>query len=144
MIRAAIIVFLVAALATAMLAITGEPGHANVVWLGWRADMTAAAFVLITLFLALSAMVAWRLLLWAAEAPRRAARARAAEYHIVNVATDDCAEPDRTGTAMGAVQGGMFGAAMAVGLIACFFCDACGSLAVELDRIAAPRAAVAS
>ena len=77
MIRAAIIVFLVAALATAMLAITGEPGHANVVWLGWRADMTAAAFVLITLFLALSAMVAWRLLLWAAEAPRRAARARA-------------------------------------------------------------------
>ena len=87
--------------------------------------------------------------LHAAQLPRcgaiaRAARARAAEYHIVNVATDDCAEPDRTGTAMGAVQGGMFGAAMAVGLIACFFCDACGSLAVELDRIAAPRAAVAS
>lgn len=76
MIRAAIIVFLVAALATAMLAITGEPGHANIVWLGWRADMTAAAFVLITLLTALSAMMAWRLLLWAAEAPRRAARAR--------------------------------------------------------------------
>lgn len=77
MIRAAIIVFLVAALATAMLAVTGEPGHASVVWLGWRADMTAAAFVLITLFVALTAMVAWRLLLWVAEAPRRAARARA-------------------------------------------------------------------
>jgi hypothetical protein len=40
--------------------------------------MTAAAFVLITLFAALSAMLAWRLLLWAAEAPRRAVRARAA------------------------------------------------------------------
>lgn len=77
MIRAALIVFLVAALATAVLAITGEPGHATIVWLGWRADMTAAAFVLITLFLALSAMVAWRLLLWAAEAPQRAERARA-------------------------------------------------------------------
>ncbi|MBT9472000.1 MAG: heme biosynthesis HemY N-terminal domain-containing protein [Pseudomonadota bacterium] len=77
MIRAAIIVFLVAALATAILAITGEPGHASVIWLGWRADMTAAAFVLITLFVALCAMMAWRLLLWAAEAPRRAARARA-------------------------------------------------------------------
>jgi HemY protein len=77
MIRAAIIVFLVAALATAMLAITGEPGHASVVWLGWRADMTAAAFVLITLFVALCAMMAWRVLLWAAEAPRRAERARA-------------------------------------------------------------------
>lgn len=76
MIQAALIIFLVAALATAVLAVTGEPGHATVVWLGWRADMTAAAFVLITLFVALSAMVVWRLLLWAAEAPRRAARAR--------------------------------------------------------------------
>jgi HemY protein len=77
MIRAALIIFLVAALATAILAVTGEPGHATVEWLGWRADMTAAAFVLITLFLALSAMMLWRLLLWAAEAPRRAERARA-------------------------------------------------------------------
>ncbi|MDF2902014.1 MAG: hypothetical protein K0Q62_2073, partial [Phenylobacterium sp.] len=77
MIRAAIIVFLVAALATAMLAITGEPGHASIVWLGWRADMTAAAFVLITLLVGLCAMLGWRLLLWAAEAPRRAARTRA-------------------------------------------------------------------
>jgi len=77
MIRAALIVFLVAALTTAILAMTGEPGHASVVWLGWRADMTAAAFVLITLFVALTAMIAWRLLLWIVEAPRRAERARA-------------------------------------------------------------------
>jgi HemY protein len=77
MIRSVLIVFLVAALATAILAITGEPGHASVIWLGWRADMTAAAFVLITLFVALAAMVVWRLLLWIVEAPRRAERARA-------------------------------------------------------------------
>ena len=77
MIRAAIIVFLVAALATAILAMTGEPGHATLVWLGWRADMTATAFVLITLFVALAAMIGWRLLLWVVESPRRAERARA-------------------------------------------------------------------
>lgn len=76
MIRTVIIVFLVAALAVAILAITGEPGHASIVWLGWRADMTATAFVLITLFVALAAMVLWRLLIWVAEAPRRTARAR--------------------------------------------------------------------
>lgn len=77
MIRSALIVFLVAALATAMLAVTGEPGHATLVWLGWRADMTAAAFVLITLLVGLCAMIAWRALLWAAEAPQRAERVRA-------------------------------------------------------------------
>ncbi len=66
--------------ATAILAITGDPGHASVVWLGWRADMTAAAFVLITLFIALSAMLAWRLLLWAAEALRRAEHARGRDH----------------------------------------------------------------
>jgi HemY protein len=77
MIRTTIIVFLVAALAVAILAVTGEPGHASIVWLGWRADMTATAFVLITLFVALAAMLLWRLLIWVAEAPRRAARARA-------------------------------------------------------------------
>ena len=34
MIRTAVILLLVAALATAILAITGDPGHASVVWLG--------------------------------------------------------------------------------------------------------------
>lgn len=77
MIRTVIIVFLVAALATTILAITGEPGHASIVWLGWRADMTATAFILITLFVALAAMLAWRLLIWVAEAPSRTARTRA-------------------------------------------------------------------
>ncbi|MDO8379917.1 heme biosynthesis protein HemY [Phenylobacterium sp.] len=77
MIRTAIVVFLVVATATAILAVTGEPGHASIVWLGWRADMTAAAMVLITLMGALGAMIGWRLLLWVMEAPRRAERARA-------------------------------------------------------------------
>lgn len=77
MIRAALVLILVAAAATTILAITGDAGRASVVWLGWRADMTAAAAVLITLFAALLAMVVWRLLLWLVEAPRRAARARA-------------------------------------------------------------------
>ncbi|MDO8323183.1 MAG: heme biosynthesis HemY N-terminal domain-containing protein [Phenylobacterium sp.] len=77
MIRTAIAVFLVVALATAILAITGEPGHASIIWLGWRADMTAAAMVLITLLVALLTMIGWRLLLWILEAPRRAERARA-------------------------------------------------------------------
>ena len=77
MIRTALAVFLVASVATAILAITGEPGHASIIWLGWRADMTAAAMVLITLLGALTAMVAWRLLLWVLEAPRRAERTRA-------------------------------------------------------------------
>ena len=77
MIRTAIAVFLVVALATAVLALTGEPGHASIIWLGWRADMTAAAMVLITLLVALLTMIGWRLLLWILEAPRRAERARA-------------------------------------------------------------------
>ena len=34
MIRTALAVFLVAAVATAILAITGEPGHASIIWLG--------------------------------------------------------------------------------------------------------------
>lgn len=77
MIRAALLLFLAAAAAVAIVAITGEPGRATFVWLGWRADMTAAAAVLMILLAALAAMAAWRLVLWAAEAPRRSARARA-------------------------------------------------------------------
>ena len=76
MIWTSIVVFLVAALATAVLAITGEPGHASIVWLGWRVDMTAAAMALMTLFAALAATIAWRLLLWVLDMPRRAERER--------------------------------------------------------------------
>jgi HemY protein len=76
LIRVAVIVFLIAVAAVAVLALAGDPGHASVVWLGWRADMTAAAGVLIALFASLSAMLIWRLLIWVAEAPRRTERAR--------------------------------------------------------------------
>jgi HemY protein len=77
MIRGAALVFLLAAAAVAILAMVSEPGRASVVWLGWRADTTAAAVVLFILSLSLMAMALWRLLVWMVEAPERAARARA-------------------------------------------------------------------
>lgn len=76
MIRGGIVVFIVAAVAVAILALTGDPGHASVTWLGWRADMTAATLVLIVFFTSLVATVGWRTLLWILAAPQRAARAR--------------------------------------------------------------------
>ncbi|MDB5466106.1 MAG: hypothetical protein JWQ46_868, partial [Phenylobacterium sp.] len=77
MIRAGLVLVLVAAVAVSILALTGDAGRASVVWLGWRADMTAAAAVLITLFASLLATVLWRTLLWVLDAPRRTERARA-------------------------------------------------------------------
>ena len=76
MIRAGVVVFLVAAVAAAILALTGDAGRTSVIWLGWRADMTAAAGVLIVLFGALLATIGWQTLLWILAAPQRAARAR--------------------------------------------------------------------
>ena len=77
MIRTALVILLAAAVAVTALALSGDPGRASLVWLGWRLDTTAAAAVLMTLALALAAMILWRLVIWLAEAPRRAARARA-------------------------------------------------------------------
>ena len=77
MIRVGVVLFIVAAVAVAILALTGDPGRASVVWLGWRADMTAAAAVLIAFLGSLIGTVAWRTLLWIMAAPERAARARA-------------------------------------------------------------------
>lgn len=77
MIRVALAFLLVAAAAVTALALTGDAGRASLVWLGWRADMTAATAVLIALVFSLIAMIFWRALLWVLEAPRRAARARA-------------------------------------------------------------------
>jgi len=77
MIRAGLLLLLVVAAAVTILAVTGDAGRASVVWLGWRADTTAAAAVLITLIAALLAQALWRLLMWVVEAPDRAARARA-------------------------------------------------------------------
>lgn len=77
MIRAALVIVLVVVVAVAILAVTGEAGHASIVWLGWRADLTATALILSVLLSGLVAMIGWRLLLWVIEAPRRAERARA-------------------------------------------------------------------
>lgn len=77
MIRIAVAFVLVAAMLVAILAVAGEPGRASVVWLGWRADMTAATAALLTLGFSLVATVVWRIALWAVESPRRAARMRA-------------------------------------------------------------------
>ena len=77
MIRSGVAILIVAAVAVAMLALTGDAGHASVIWLGWRADMTAAAMVVIVLFGALLVTLAWSTLLWILAAPQRAERVRA-------------------------------------------------------------------
>ena len=75
MIRAGLVVLLVAAVAVAILALTGDPGRASVIWLGWRADMTAARRGADRAVLgALVATLVWRTLLWILAAPQRAAR----------------------------------------------------------------------
>lgn len=77
MTRVAFALFLVAAVAVTVLALTGEPGRAALDWMGWRIEMTAAAAALLTLFSALAFTLLWRGVIWIVEAPRRAARARA-------------------------------------------------------------------
>lgn len=76
MIRGGIVVFLLVAVTVAVLALTGDAGHATITWLDWRADMTAAAAVLLVVFASLVATIGWRTLLWVLAAPERAARAR--------------------------------------------------------------------
>nr|WP_295110563.1 heme biosynthesis HemY N-terminal domain-containing protein [uncultured Caulobacter sp.] len=77
MTRGAFALFLVAAVAVGVLALTGEPGRAMLDWMGWRIEMTAATAALLTLFSALLFTLLWRGIIWIVEAPRRAARARA-------------------------------------------------------------------
>jgi HemY protein len=77
MIRASLVILIVGAVAVAALAMTGDAGQASVTWLGWRADMTASAAVVIVLFGALVVTIFWRTLLWILAAPRRAERIRA-------------------------------------------------------------------
>ncbi len=76
MIRASLVILFVGAVAVTALALSGDAGHANVTWLGWRADMTAAAAVVIVLFGALLMTVFWRALFWVLAAPQRAERSR--------------------------------------------------------------------
>lgn len=76
MIRAGVLLILMAAIAVGALALSDDPGRATVVWLGWRADATAASAILLALSFGLVAAVIWRTLLWILDAPRRAERAR--------------------------------------------------------------------
>ncbi|HEX6859697.1 MAG TPA: heme biosynthesis HemY N-terminal domain-containing protein [Caulobacteraceae bacterium] len=78
MIRTVLVIVLIAAVAVAVLAITGDAGRASLIWLGWRVDMTAASAALLVLFTALFATAFWRGLIWLLEAPARAERAREA------------------------------------------------------------------
>lgn len=74
MIRGALAVFIAFLLIVVAISLQGDPGAASLTWLGWRADTTAAAGVLLIGLLALLATVFWRVLLWIVDAPRRAAR----------------------------------------------------------------------
>lgn len=77
MIRAALLVLLVVAVALAIIAVRGEPGAADITWFHWNLRTTAAAATMLLIFFTLGAALFWRGLIWIAEAPRRAARARA-------------------------------------------------------------------
>jgi HemY protein len=77
MIRAGLVVLVVAVVAVTLLALSGDAGRATVIWMGWRADMTAAVLALLVLFAGLAAAVAWRTLLWVLDAPNRRARNQA-------------------------------------------------------------------
>ena len=77
MIRTFLAILLVVLVVVTILALTGDPGHALLIWRGWRVETTAATAAMLTLFMALLATVFWRGAIWILEAPRRSARARA-------------------------------------------------------------------
>jgi len=77
MIRTLLIVLLVVAVAVLVIAVRGEPGAAELTWFHWNVRTTAAAAAMLALFFTLAASLFWRALIWVAEAPRRAATARA-------------------------------------------------------------------
>lgn len=76
MIRAALLLLLIAMVVVFLAALIGQPGAASFEWLGWRVEATAAAAVLLITLGALLATLLWRALLFVLEAPRRAARER--------------------------------------------------------------------
>jgi HemY protein len=81
MIRVSLILFAIACVAVAALALMGDAGQASLVWLGWSVTTTAAVAALLTLFAALLATIFWNLVLWVARAPRRRAKALAEQRH---------------------------------------------------------------
>ena len=76
MIRILLVVVLVVVAGVAAVALTGDSGHATLVWLGWRIDMTAAAAMLTLLFIGLGGALLCRGGIWGLEAPARSAKTR--------------------------------------------------------------------
>lgn len=74
MIRGALAFLVVMAVVVVALAMAGDPGRATLEWLDLRIGTSAAAAVMIIGVLSLLAVVTWRIVLWIAEAPKRAAR----------------------------------------------------------------------
>jgi HemY protein len=75
--RALLLVLAVLTLVVLLIALSGDAGRAEVTWFHWNLRATAAALALFAIFATLAASLFWRGLIWVAEAPRRAARARA-------------------------------------------------------------------
>jgi HemY protein len=76
-IRTALVLLAVVALAVAAIALRGEPGSADITWFHWNLRANAATIAVLLIFFTLAASIFWRGLIWVAEAPRRAARLRA-------------------------------------------------------------------
>ena len=76
MIRASLVLLVLAALAVAALAVAGEPGRASAEWLGWRLEMTGAAEVVSVLVGAFLAVSLWRIAQCVVESSVRDVRAR--------------------------------------------------------------------
>jgi HemY protein len=77
MIRLSLGLFLVAVALVVAIALIGAPGAASLTWLGWQANTTAAAAVLLIGLLAFLATVFWRTVIWLLQSPARAEQAAA-------------------------------------------------------------------
>lgn len=77
MIRGALAFLVVMAVVVVALAMAGDPGSATLQWLDLRIATSASAAVILIGVLSLLAVITWRIVLWVAEAPRRAARGHA-------------------------------------------------------------------
>ncbi len=76
MIRALLILLVVASAIAVGIGLLGDPGTATITWLHYRVDTSASATVIIGGLFAFWAVAFWNLVLWLARAPQRAERAR--------------------------------------------------------------------
>lgn len=74
MTRIALLLFIASAIIVVAISLVGDPGVADLTWLGWQVNTTAAAGVLLIGLLALAATVFWRVALWILAAPERSRR----------------------------------------------------------------------